>query len=116
MVLENENLRFWAGLSLRSFGRVVLWATGSSRVPESRVWRYGFEIVFATGTYGKHIELTRRGAGRKIAEMCTWTRSSVVEKVLLLAHEEGKSFSVYVVDSRPMLEGSVWYFPSTLQS
>ena len=34
------------------------------------------------------------------------TRSSVVEKVLLRAHEEGKSFSVYVVDSRPMLEGS----------
>ena len=43
------------------------------------------------------------------------TRSSVVEKVLLLAHEEGKSFSVYVVDSRPMLEGSVWHSPSTLQ-
>ena len=39
------------------------------------------------------------------------TRSSVVKKVLLLAHEEGKSFSVYAVDLRPMLEGSVWYFP-----
>ena len=37
-------------------------------------------------------------------------RSSVVEKVLLLAHDEGKNFSVYVVDSRPMLEGLVWYF------
>jgi len=42
---------------------------------------------------------------------CSWifltsiTRSSVVEKVLLRAHEEGKNFSVYVVDSRPMLEG-----------
>jgi len=35
-------------------------------------------------------------------------RSSVVEKVLLKAHEEGKNFSVYVVDSRPMLEGLFW--------
>jgi hypothetical protein len=41
-------------------------------------------------------------------------RSSVVEKVLLRAHEEGKSFSVYVVDSRPMLEGLVWYFLSKI--
>jgi translation initiation factor eIF-2B subunit delta len=39
------------------------------------------------------------------------TRSSVVEKVLLLAHGEGKRFSVYVVDSRPMLEGSAWSCP-----
>jgi translation initiation factor eIF-2B subunit delta len=36
------------------------------------------------------------------------TRSSVVERMLLRAHEEGKIFSVYVVDSRPMLEGSFW--------
>ena len=46
-----------------------------------------------------------------IMTSCSWifltpiTRSSVVEKVLLRAHEEGKNFSVYVVDSRPMLEG-----------
>jgi translation initiation factor 2B subunit (eIF-2B alpha/beta/delta family) len=32
-------------------------------------------------------------------------RSSVVEKTLLSAHEEGRQFSVFVVDSRPMLEG-----------
>jgi len=55
-----------------------------------------------------------RAVSRLICALCE-TRSSVVEKVLLLAHEERKSFSVYVVDSRPMLEGSVWYFPSTLQ-
>ncbi|KAL0949872.1 hypothetical protein HGRIS_009905 [Hohenbuehelia grisea] len=35
----------------------------------------------------------------------TYARSSVVEKVLLRAHEEGKRFSVIVVDSRPLLEG-----------
>ncbi|CCM03397.1 uncharacterized protein FIBRA_05527 [Fibroporia radiculosa] len=35
----------------------------------------------------------------------TYARSSVVEKVLLGAHEEGRCFSVIVVDSRPMLEG-----------
>lgn len=29
----------------------------------------------------------------------------MVEQVLLRAHGEGKNFSVYVVDSRPMLEG-----------
>lgn len=32
-------------------------------------------------------------------------RSSVVEKVLLRAHADGKDFSVVVVDSRPVLEG-----------
>jgi len=32
-------------------------------------------------------------------------RSSVVEKVLLEAHEVGKTFSVVVVDSKPLLEG-----------
>ncbi|KAI0047310.1 eukaryotic translation initiation factor 2B delta subunit [Auriscalpium vulgare] len=35
----------------------------------------------------------------------TYARSSVVENVLLEAWEEGTRFSVYVVDSRPMLEG-----------
>lgn len=34
-------------------------------------------------------------------------RSSVVEKVLLGAHSDGRQFSVVVVDSRPMLEGTV---------
>lgn len=33
------------------------------------------------------------------------TRSSVVEKVLIHAHKEGRRISVIVVDSRPMLEG-----------
>lgn len=33
-------------------------------------------------------------------------RSSVVEKVLLNAREEGKKFSVIVVDSQPLLEGT----------
>ena len=35
----------------------------------------------------------------------THCRSSVVEKVLLQAHEDGKKFSVIVVDSKPLLEG-----------
>ncbi|KAI5122155.1 hypothetical protein M0805_007054 [Coniferiporia weirii] len=35
----------------------------------------------------------------------TFARSSVVEKVILGAHEDGKRISVIVVDSRPMLEG-----------
>jgi translation initiation factor eIF-2B subunit delta len=33
-------------------------------------------------------------------------RSSVVEKVLLNIKEEGKKFSVIVIDSQPLLEGS----------
>ena len=44
--------------------------------------------------------------------LTSMTRSSVVEKVLLRARGEGKNFSVYVVDSRPMLEGLVWYLLS----
>ncbi|KAH7916765.1 hypothetical protein BJ138DRAFT_1175609 [Hygrophoropsis aurantiaca] len=47
-------------------------------------------------------------AGSKIKNgdvILTYARSSVVEKVLLRAHAEGKQFSVIVVDSRPMLEG-----------
>ncbi|PCH41356.1 eukaryotic translation initiation factor 2B delta subunit [Wolfiporia cocos MD-104 SS10] len=47
-------------------------------------------------------------AGNKIKDgdvILTYARSSVVEKVLLGAHEEGRDFSVIVVDSRPMLEG-----------
>lgn len=38
----------------------------------------------------------------------TYAKSSVVEKVLRHAWEQGKRFSVVVVDSRPMLEG--WCF------
>lgn len=34
-------------------------------------------------------------------------RSSVVEKVLLSAYKQGKRFSVIVVDSRPLLEGTL---------
>ncbi|KAJ7591356.1 eukaryotic translation initiation factor 2B delta subunit [Mycena floridula] len=47
-------------------------------------------------------------AGKKIKDgdvILTYARSSVVEKVILSAHEEGKRFSVIVVDSRPLLEG-----------
>ncbi|KAI0688566.1 eukaryotic translation initiation factor 2B delta subunit [Cytidiella melzeri] len=46
--------------------------------------------------------------GNKIKDgdvILTYARSSVVEKVLLGAHSEGRQFSVIVVDSRPMLEG-----------
>ena len=34
--------------------------------------------------------------------------SSVVEKVLLAAHDEGRRFSVIVADSRPLLEGKLF--------
>jgi translation initiation factor 2B subunit (eIF-2B alpha/beta/delta family) len=34
-------------------------------------------------------------------------RSSVVEKLLVSAHRAGKRFDVIVVDSRPMLEGTI---------
>ncbi|CAL1701638.1 unnamed protein product [Somion occarium] len=47
-------------------------------------------------------------AGNKIKDgdvILTYARSSVVQKVLLGAHAEGRQFSVIVVDSRPMLEG-----------
>ncbi|KIM83795.1 hypothetical protein PILCRDRAFT_818820 [Piloderma croceum F 1598] len=47
-------------------------------------------------------------AGSKIKDgdvILTYARSSVVEKVLLRAFSDEKSFSVIVVDSRPMLEG-----------
>lgn len=35
--------------------------------------------------------------------------SSVVEKVLLGAHAAGRQFSVIVVDSRPLMEGMLWF-------
>ncbi|KAL4241158.1 eIF-2B alpha/beta/delta subunits family protein [Abortiporus biennis] len=47
-------------------------------------------------------------AGNKIKDgdvILTFARSSVVQKVLLGAHEQGRQFSVIVVDSRPMMEG-----------
>ncbi|TCD71367.1 hypothetical protein EIP91_011138 [Steccherinum ochraceum] len=47
-------------------------------------------------------------AAKKIKDgdvILTFARSSVVQKVLLGAMEEGRQFSVIVVDSRPMLEG-----------
>ncbi|KIM45866.1 hypothetical protein M413DRAFT_16687 [Hebeloma cylindrosporum] len=49
-------------------------------------------------------------AGNKIKDgdvILTYAKSSVVEKVLLEAHEVGKKFSVVVVDSKPLLEGKV---------
>ncbi|KAF9475923.1 IF-2B-domain-containing protein [Pholiota conissans] len=47
-------------------------------------------------------------AGKKVKDgdvILTYARSSVVEKILLSAHSEGKKFSVMVVDSKPLLEG-----------
>ena len=38
--------------------------------------------------------------------------SSVVEKVLLGAHAAGRQFSVIVVDSRPLMEGTPWFSAS----
>ncbi|KAF9247119.1 IF-2B-domain-containing protein [Melanogaster broomeanus] len=53
-------------------------------------------------------QVIQETAGKKIKDgdvILTYARSSVVEKVLLHAWEDGKQFSVIVVDSRPMLEG-----------
>ncbi|RXW21189.1 hypothetical protein EST38_g4673 [Candolleomyces aberdarensis] len=53
-------------------------------------------------------EVIQEFAGKKIKDgdvILTYARSSVVEKTLLRAREEGKKFSVIVVDSRPLLEG-----------
>ncbi|CAA7260236.1 unnamed protein product [Cyclocybe aegerita] len=47
-------------------------------------------------------------AGKKIKDgdvVLTYAKSSVVQKVLLQAQEDGKKFSVVVVDSKPLLEG-----------
>ncbi|KAL4075754.1 eukaryotic translation initiation factor 2B delta subunit [Scleroderma citrinum] len=55
-------------------------------------------------------QVIQETAGNKIKNddvILTYARSSVVEKVLLGAWEDGKRFSVIVVDSRPMLEGKV---------
>lgn len=53
-------------------------------------------------------EVIQELAGKKIKDgdvILTYARSSIVEKILVNAHEEGKRFSVIVVDSRPLLEG-----------
>ncbi|KAF8629742.1 hypothetical protein AX15_003300 [Amanita polypyramis BW_CC] len=53
-------------------------------------------------------EVIEELAGQKIKDgdvILTYAKSSVVEKVLLNAHDEGKRFSVIVVDSQPLLEG-----------
>ncbi|KAI6047073.1 eukaryotic translation initiation factor 2B delta subunit [Pisolithus marmoratus] len=53
-------------------------------------------------------QVIQETAGKKIKDgdvILTYARSSVVEKVLLRAWEDGKRFSVIIVDSRPMLEG-----------
>jgi len=55
-------------------------------------------------------EVIQELAGNKIKDgdvILTYARSSVVEKVLLQAQEDGKLFSVIVVDSKPLLEGKV---------
>ncbi|KAH0840110.1 hypothetical protein J3R83DRAFT_1084 [Lanmaoa asiatica] len=61
-------------------------------------------------------QVIQETAGRKIKDgdvVLTYARSSVVEKVLLHAWAYGKRFSVIVVDSRPMLEGTPsLYLPS----
>lgn len=54
-------------------------------------------------------QVIQETAGKKIKDgdvILTYARSSVVEKVLLHAWAFGKRFSVIVVDSRPMLEGT----------
>ncbi|TRM68435.1 hypothetical protein BD626DRAFT_395712 [Schizophyllum amplum] len=53
-------------------------------------------------------EVIEEFAGNKIKDgdvILAYARSSVVEKVLLRAHADGKRISVVVVDSRPLLEG-----------
>ncbi|OCB84592.1 eukaryotic translation initiation factor 2B delta subunit [Sanghuangporus baumii] len=53
-------------------------------------------------------QVIQDSAGQKLRDgdvILTFARSSVVEKVLLRAHGDGKRISVIVVDSRPMLEG-----------
>ncbi|KAF9534949.1 eukaryotic translation initiation factor 2B delta subunit [Crepidotus variabilis] len=55
-------------------------------------------------------ELIEELAGNKIKDgdvILTYAKSSVVEKVLLNAREEGKKFSIIVIDSPPLLEGKV---------
>ncbi len=53
-------------------------------------------------TYARYISIF---IALRLLSLTSLHRSSVVEKVLLGAHSEGRQFSVVVVDSRPMLEG-----------
>lgn len=53
-------------------------------------------------------EVIQELAGNKIKDgdvILTFARSSVVEKIFRSAHEDGKKFSVVVIDSPPLLEG-----------
>ncbi|KIY45856.1 IF-2B-domain-containing protein [Fistulina hepatica ATCC 64428] len=53
-------------------------------------------------------EVIQELAGKKIKDgdtILVYARSSVVEKVMIRAKEDGKNFSVIVIDSRPLLEG-----------
>ncbi|KAK2464562.1 hypothetical protein APHAL10511_003420 [Amanita phalloides] len=53
-------------------------------------------------------EVIEELAGQKIKDgdvILTYAKSSVVQKVLLNAYEEGKRFSVVVIDSQPLQEG-----------
>ncbi|PPR03833.1 hypothetical protein CVT26_000831 [Gymnopilus dilepis] len=55
-------------------------------------------------------EVIQENAGNKIKDgdvILTYAKSSVVEKILLSAHAEGKKISVIVIDSKPLLEGKV---------
>ncbi|KDR83426.1 hypothetical protein GALMADRAFT_235555 [Galerina marginata CBS 339.88] len=55
-------------------------------------------------------EVIQELAGNKIKDgdvILTYAKSSVVEKILLTAQEDGKKFSVIVIDSKPLLEGKV---------
>ncbi|KAI1611068.1 translation initiation factor eIF-2B delta subunit [Exophiala viscosa] len=53
-------------------------------------------------------EVIAREAGSRIDNgdvILTYAKSSVVEKTLIAAHRQGKTFKVIIVDSRPMFEG-----------
>lgn len=53
-------------------------------------------------------EVIAREASSRIENgdvILTYAKSSIVEKALLTAHRQGKSFKVIVVDSRPLFEG-----------
>ncbi|OAL33488.1 hypothetical protein AYO20_07174 [Fonsecaea nubica] len=53
-------------------------------------------------------EVIAREASSRIQDgdvILTYGKSSIVEKTLLTAHQQGKNFQIIVVDSRPMFEG-----------
>ncbi len=53
-------------------------------------------------------QVIARSAAEKIKDgdvIMTYAKSSVVQRTLILAHEEGKKFRVIIVDSRPLHEG-----------